>query len=295
MNSDRRRRPAAPRLLSPAGPSAGRTPTEFFRRRKALFTLIFLGLLALAVGAAVYTKFKPETAFTAVPRVAAWVGQNLLPVVWDSGGVRLDAQAVGRLPHILQKLAETILMSIMASLAGSLCSFVVALFGSRTTQVAKPLALLARAVASLNRNIPVAAWALIFLMSFGQSAFTGFLALFFYSFGFMSRVFIETIDEASGSAVEALRATGASYSQVIAQAVVPSTLPQIVSWMLYMIETNIRSAALVGILTGSGVGFLFSVYYASRQYRSAALVVLAIVAVVIAIELVSNALRRVFL
>jgi phosphonate transport system permease protein len=136
---------------------------------------------------------------------------------------------------------------------------------------------------------------MIFLISFGQSSFTGFLALFFYSFGFMSRVFIETIDEASGSAVEALKAAGASYSQVVAQAVVPASLPQFVSWMLYMIETNIRSAALVGILTGSGIGFLFSVYYNGRAYQSASLVVLCIVAVVICIELTSNALRRVIL
>jgi ABC-type phosphate/phosphonate transport system permease subunit len=196
-------------------PPAPLTPTRFFKKRKTVFTLIFLALLALTAAAAIYTRFKPETVFTAVPRVARWVVENLIPVEIDTHGIRLDAAAVERMPHILQKLTETILMSVMASMTASLFSFILALLGSRTTQLNKPLALLSRAFSSINRNIPVAVWALIFLISFGQSTFTGFLALFFYSFGFMSRVFTETIDEASASSVEALRAVGASYSQVI--------------------------------------------------------------------------------
>jgi phosphonate transport system permease protein len=62
-----------------------------------------------------------------------------------------------------------------------------------------------------------------------------------------------------------------------------------------MIEVNIRSATLVGLLTGSGIGFMFSIYYKSLQYKSAALVVLSIVFVVLVIEMTSNAVRRVIL
>ena len=51
---------------------------------------------------------------------------------------------------------------------------------------------------------------MILLFSFGQSSLTGYFALFFGSFGFLTRAFIETIDEVSGSSVEALGATGAS-------------------------------------------------------------------------------------
>jgi phosphonate transport system permease protein len=67
------------------------------------------------------------------------------------------------------------------------------------------------------------------------------------------------------------------------------------SWLLYMVETNIRSATLVGLLTGSGIGFIFDIYYKSLQYKSTALVVLAIVVVTLTIEKISNALRRVIL
>ena len=260
-------------------------PDVFFRRQKRNLGFFLLLIIGLAVGAGLMTNFELSQVFTAVPRVAKWMVTNLIP----------DAKAWSRLPRILDKLLETVLMSIMSSVAASLFSLFFALMGSSTTRPNSVFAILSRAIASINRNIPVAAWAMIFLLSFGQSAFTGFLALFFASFGFLTRAFMETIDEASASSVEALRAAGASYPQVVAQAVIPSSLPQIISWVLYMVEVNIRSATLVGLLTGSGIGFMFSIYYKSLQYKSAALVVLSIVVVVLVIEFTSNYLRRVIL
>ena len=64
------------------------------------------------------------------------------------------------------------------------------------------------------------------------------------------------------------------------------------SWMLYMVETNIRDATLVGILTGTGIGFVFNLFYKSFRYDVAGLVILLIVVVVICCESVSNYVRR---
>ena len=149
-----------------------------------------------------------------------------------------------------------------------------------------------RAVASLFRNIPVVAWAFILLFSFKQSEFTGFFALFLTSFGYLTRCFLESIDEMSAGPVEALRASGATYGQIVAQAVVPMSITSVISWVMYMIETNIRDATLIGLLTGTGIGFVFDVYYKSFRYDIAGLVILSIVLVVIACELTSNFVRR---
>lgn len=262
-----------------------RTPTQYFRRQKVQLTLVLLVFALASLGASIITRFELVDAFVAIPRVAVWMATNLLP----------DAKALSRLPRILDKLVDTIFMSIMASSAAAVVSIPFAIMGSRTTRINGFLVALSRGIASINRNIPVAAWAMIFLLSFGQSSLTGFLALFFATFGFLTRAFMETIDEASASSVEALRAAGASYSQTIAQAVMPASLPQMISWVLFMIETNIRSATLVGLLTGSGIGFMFDIYYKSLQYRSASLVVISIVVVVLAIETISNSLRRIIL
>jgi phosphonate transport system permease protein len=124
---------------------------------------------------------------------------------------------------------------------------------------------------------------------------SGYFALFFFSFGFLTRAFIETIDEVSGSSVEALRATGAGYVPIVVHSVMPSALPQMMSWLLFTIETNIRQATLVGLLTGTGIGFAFNLYYKSLNYHAASLVVLVIVAAILLIETISNHVRRVIL
>jgi phosphonate transport system permease protein len=258
---------------------------KFFGRKKLYLLCFFVILFASTTSSILLTEFQIIDMFTSIPKVIAWAFNNLLP----------DERALSKLPKILDKLIETIFTSIMATMTASLFGLLFAIFGSKTTQINRTTAMIARFIASISRNIPVAAWAMIFLISYGMSSFTGFLALFFYSFGFLTRVFVETIDEASSSSVEALRAGGANYAHVITQAVLPSSLPQILSWILYMVETNIRSATLVGILTGSGIGFMFDVYYKSMQYTSASLVVISIVSVVLLLEVISNYLRRVIL
>ena len=118
---------------------------------------------------------------------------------------------------------------------------------------------------------------------------------FFTTFGLLTRAFIETIDEVSANCVEALSATGAGYLQCVFQAIIPSSLPGIVSWVLYMIETNIRSSTLIGMLTATGIGYLFDMYYKSIQFPSAGLIVLFMVVLVIVIESISNQIRKVIL
>ena len=68
-----------------------------------------------------------------------------------------------------------------------------------------------------------------------------------------------------------------------------------ISWILFMIETNIRSSTLVGILTGTGIGYTFDMYYKTMNYNVVSLITISIVITVIIIELISNYVRRVIL
>lgn len=260
-------------------------PDAFLRRRR-LQSIFFLAVIAvITYGGMVLTQFDLVQGLGVIPRAFAWAITNFVP----------DERAWSRLPRILEKLQETVLVAVASSTIASIFGLGLALLGANTTRPHPWFSLPARAIASMFRNIDVSVWALILLFSFGQSGFTGFFALFFVTFGFISRVMIETIDEVGIEPVEALRATGASYAAIISQSVIPACLPQLISWVLYMIETNIRSATLVGILTGTGIGFLFDLYFKSFSYGSASLVVLATVVAVLLIEAVSNYIRRTIL
>lgn len=260
----------------------GQYDPSFFARRTA--SLVAVALVAVALGAlsGTYVGFDFVQAILDVPSGFAWMAVQFAP----------SLPSFGKLGTILPALGSTILASIASSCTAAVLAYIVAVLGSRTVGVGGPVPLIARGIASLFRNIPVVAWAFILLFSFKQSEFTGFFALFLTSFGYLTRCYLESIDEVSGGSVEALRATGAGYFPIVAQAVVPMSITSVISWVLYMIETNIRDATLIGILTGTGIGFVFDLYYKSFRYDIAGLVIVMIVIAVIVCEAVSNYVRR---
>ena len=268
-----RRRDAAPR---------GQYDGSFFLRRTVSLVAAAAVFVALGALSGTYVGFDFVRAALDVPGGFVWMATQFVPSV--SSLQKLDA--------ILPALGSTVLASIASSCTAAILAYACAVLGSRSVGIGGPVSFAVRAVASLFRNIPVVAWAFILLFSFKQSEFTGFFALFLTSFGYLTRCFLESVDEMGSGPVEALRAAGASYGQIVAQAVVPMSITSVVSWVLYMIETNIRDATLIGILTGTGIGFVFDVYYKSFRYDIAGLVLLSIILVVIACELISNFVRR---
>jgi phosphonate transport system permease protein len=133
---------------------------------------------------------------------------------------------------------------------------------------------------------------MILLFSFKQNDLTGFVALFFMTVGFLTRAFMETIEDFGTGKLEALQATGATYLQVIFQGLIPEIATALMGWVLYMIENNVRDATLVGLLTGTGIGFIFNLYFKGLRYGAAGLVVLAVIILVVSVELVSKLIGR---
>jgi len=259
--------------------------TSVFIKRKRTFTLAFLGVAALFMGSAILTDYDVAGGFESIPKAISWMSKNLIP----------DEKAWTRLPNIFTKLTETALVAVAVTVCAAICSFSFSLLGTKTTKANPWIARAVRVIAAFFRNVPDVVWAILLLFSFGQNVLTGFFALFFATFGLLTRTFIETIDEVSSSCVEAMQATGATTLQTVFQGIIPSSMPAIVSWVLYMIETNIRSSTLIGILTATGIGALFDLYYKRLDYGSASLVVISIVLLVIGIELISNKIRKVIM
>ena len=259
--------------------------TSVFVKRKRMFTLAFLGVAALFVISAIVTQYDVIGGVWAIPKAAMWMAKNLIP----------DEKAWTRLPNILAKLTETALVSVAVTVCAAVCAFFFGLLGTKITNFNSWIGRAVRIVAAFFRNVPDVVWAMLLLFSFGQNILTGFFALFFATFGMLTRTFIETIDEVSAACVEALQATGATTLQTVFQGIIPSSIPVIVSWVLYMIETNIRASTLIGVLTATGIGYLFDMYYKRMDYGSASLVVIAIVLLVIAIETISNQIRKVIM
>ena len=255
---------------------------EVVQKRQKNIMVFLIMVAAVSCFASNATDFDALQALNAVPTAIVWMFTNFYP----------DGKSMENLKNILEKTHETIFLAIVATTTASFLSLLFALLSTRKNA---QLTIICRLVASFFRNIPDTVWAIVLLLSFGQNIVSGYLALFFATFGFLTRAFIETIEEASNSSIEALEATGASYPQVVFQAIMPSSITQIISWVLFMIETNIRSSTLVGMLTGTGIGNLFNMYYKGFDYHSASLVVVMIIIAILTIEYISNYVRRVIL
>lgn len=241
-----------------------------------------VGVVLLVVMASIFLQFNYGDALLALPNSLGWITTNFYPT----------AESFGRLPTILTKLWETFLMAVASTTMASLIAFVLALFGCASMKLSNVMATAVRMIASFFRNVPDVVWSMIFLFSFKQGMMTGFLALFFVTIGLMTRAFIETIDEHNAKDLEAMDAVGATWWQKVTQAVIPNAIAGIISWILYGIENNVRSATLIGMLSGSGIGYTFDLYYKRLDFNTCALIVLCIVAVVLLLEFTSNRLRR---
>lgn len=248
---------------------------------RRLAAIAAIGLVALAAGN--ICDFDPLYAIGSVPAALGWMAVNFCP----------QLSSFGQLPLVLVQVISTLLDSIAATMVAAALAIVLSVLGSASIGVENGVVKMAiRTIANVFRNVPSIAWALLLLLSFKQNEFTGFLALFLATFGQITRFFLDTLDEVPAGPVEALRSCGASYWQIVLQAGIPLVEAGLMSWTLYMVETNIREATLVGLLTGTGIGFVFNLYYTSFRYDCAGLVVLVTVVLVLLVEAISNKARR---
>ncbi|WP_125712161.1 phosphonate ABC transporter, permease protein PhnE [Companilactobacillus kedongensis] len=261
------------------------SPIKFLAQKHRKQTAIIAVIGSIYVLSSWILNFDSFSGFTAVPKAFTWLGVNFFPT----------SESVELLPRIWQKLIETVALAVSSTVVAAIIALFVAILGSKATGINNYVHVIVRGIASFFRNIPLVAWAMILLFSFKQSDFTGFLALLLMTVGYLIRAFMEIIEDEASETMMALKATGASYFQVIFQAVLPQIMPSLISWVLYMIENNVRDATLVGILTGTGIGFIFDLYFKSFRFDAVGMTILAIIIVVIVLEVLSNQIRKVIL
>ncbi len=259
---------------------AGRT----LDRRRGAGVIAVIALVVAAVACSSWAdKFDIAKAFADLPGGIVWLIANFTP----------SERSLAGLSRILPALLETVLDAVSAGAMAAVVSYVLAALSARRVGIAgRTVAGVVRVLASIMRNIPMVAWAFILLFAFKQGEFTGWLALFFKSFGFLTRAFLESIDDLPEGPFEAVRACGASRFQMALRVMWPESATQVVSWTLYQIDANIRDATLVGMLTGTGIGFVFNYFYRSFRYDEAGLVILFVAVAVLVCEAVSNWVRR---
>jgi phosphonate transport system permease protein len=127
---------------------------------------------------------------------------------------------------------------------------------------------------------------------FGFGPFAGFLTLTFATIGFMAKLMAEDIEEIQASQLEALRATGAGYLQVLDFAVLSQVMPRLIGLSLYRLDINFRESAVIGIVGAGGIGATLNTAMDRYEFDTAAAIILIIIVIVMAAEYGSSWIRK---
>ena len=142
------------------------------------------------------------------------------------------------------------------------------------------------------RTIPDLVLAVIFVGLFGIGVLPGILALIVFSLGILAKLISETIEAVDMNPLEAMRASGANSIQMIAYGLVPQVLPQFTSFVLYVLELNIRASVVLGLVGAGGIGLILDQQLGFYNYPNAMTIILVIFVVVLTIEYISNKIRE---
>ena len=145
------------------------------------------------------------------------------------------------------------------------------------------------------RAINELVFALIFIAAVGLGPFAGVLALFVHTTGVIAKLFSEAVEAIDPAPVEGIRGTGGSWLQEIVYGVLPQVLPLWISYALYRFESNVRSATVLGIVGGGGIGLTFNDTMRSFQYSQASAILIIVILTVSVLDLVSQNIRKRFI
>lgn len=165
---------------------------------------------------------------------------------------------------ILYQLLVTFCLGTLSTIFGAILALICSLFCARN--ISSPVvASIIKSVIAVIRAIPTVLWVLIFAVSAGLGSVAAVLGLTCHSFAYLTKVYSEAIEEIDSGTIEALRASGANFWQIVCQAVLPASISYIVAWTFMRFEINFTNAVAMGAAAGAG-GVGFNLFMAGNFY-----------------------------
>lgn len=194
-------------------------------------------------------------------------------------------------PTLLESAIETIQMVLVGTLLGTILALPIAAMASSNI-APKPLVAVARTYLMVVRTVPSLVWALIFVVVVGLGPTAGVFSLTFYTLGYLGKMYYEAIESIDMDSVEGVVVTGANGTQIFTHAILPQVLPHLVNNFFFMIEYNLRHAAILGFVGAGGIGFYIFLYLQSFSFDKVAMALLVLLGLVIGFDRLSLEVRK---
>jgi phosphonate transport system permease protein len=259
-----------------------RNRTEVFR--------YFLGweLFFFTLDSPFYGKGLPELAALAVSPVELRPGQGNLAAIWSD----FWNNAMWRHKDVAWAIFETILMAFLGTAGAMLIALPAAFLAARNFNPGAISRFSIRRIFDLFRGIDGLIWTIILSRAFGPGPLTGSLAILLTDTGTFGKLFSEALENVDDKQVEGLRSTGANALQRSRFGVIPQIAPVILSQVLYYLESNTRSATVIGAIVGGGIGLLLTqAIQTQKDWEEVTYYVVLTLLMVMAMDSVSGWLR----
>lgn len=250
------------------------------------------------------TAWKAWVSLAVIAAITYWAGSAKWGIAVDlSAVVKNFANGYDKFVQLLQPsfkhfsetlgpMLQSLETALVASVIGCAIGLPVAFAASRITMPNAWIRGPVRGLLSIIRAIPDILYASILATILGVGPLAGVIALVLFAVGILVKLLAEVIDAVDTGPFEAAMSTGATRSRASRASILPQVLPNYAAFSLYILELNIRTGTVLGLVGAGGIGQLLNDWRIYYRYHDVSLIILEILVVVLALEIISAALRR---
>ncbi|MEL6960124.1 MAG: phosphonate ABC transporter, permease protein PhnE [Pseudomonadota bacterium] len=187
-------------------------------------------------------------------------GEQIDPTRSNIAGAISDwwNNAMWRHKDVAWAIGETILMAFLGTMGAAIIALPLAFMAAKRFSPVMMLRAATRRVFDFVRGVDALIWTVVLARAFGPGPLTGALAILITDTGTFGKIFSEALENVDQKQIEGVESTGAKPLQRYRFGVIPQVVPVLLAQILYFLESNTRSATIIGAITGGGIGLMLT-------------------------------------
>ncbi|MBC3219235.1 phosphonate ABC transporter, permease protein PhnE [Serratia fonticola] len=197
--------------------------------------------------------------------------------------------------YYFQQIFITLAIVFAGTITATLLALPLSFLAARnvmSSPVLRPIATLVRRLLDILRGIDMAIWGLIFVRAVGMGPLAGVLAIVMQDIGLLGKLYAEGHEAVDKSPSRGLTAVGANGLQKHRYGIFTQSFPTFLALSLYQIESNTRSAAVLGFVGAGGIGLVYAENMRLWNWDVVMFITLVLVVVVMLMDKISAILRN---
>jgi len=197
--------------------------------------------------------------------------------------------------YYFSQIALTIAIVFAGSITASILALPLSFLAARNVMkgpVLRPISVLVRRLLDVLRGIDMAIWGLIFVRAVGMGPLAGVLAIVVQDVGLLGKLYAEGHEAVERSPSRGLTALGANSLQKHRFGIFTQSFPTFLALSLYQIESNTRSAAVLGFVGAGGIGLVYAENMRLWNWDVVTFITMILVVIVMVMDKISDILRK---